>query len=35
MMAVQVKSVMSDAPIPVEAGKSTVLVNVSGSLQMK
>ena len=35
MMAMEAKSVMSDAPIPVEAGKSTVLVNVSGSVQMK
>ena len=34
-MAMQAKSVMSDAPIPVEAGTSTVLVNVSGSVQMK
>lgn len=35
MMAMQAKAEMSDAPISVEAGKSTVLVNVSGSVQMK
>jgi predicted secreted protein len=34
MMAMQAKSEMSDASIPVEAGKSTVLVNVTGSVQM-
>jgi predicted secreted protein len=35
MMAMEARAVTSDAPIPVEAGKSTVLVNVSGSVQMK
>lgn len=35
MMAMEAKAAMSDASIPVEAGKSTVLVNVSGSVQMK
>ena len=35
MMAMEAKSVMSDAPIPVEAGKSTVLVDVTGSVQMQ
>ena len=35
MMAMEAKSAMADAPISVEAGKSTVLVNVSGSVQMK
>ncbi len=35
MMAMSAKAEMSDSPIPVEAGKSTVLVNVSGSVQMK
>ena len=35
MMAMDAKSVISDAPIPVEAGKSTVLVNVTGSVQMQ
>ena len=35
MMAMQSKSAMEDAaPIAVEAGKSTVTVNVSGSVQM-
>ena len=33
--AMQAKSSMADAAIPVEAGKSTVVVNVSGSVQMK
>ena len=35
MMAMEAKAAMSDSPIPVEAGKSTVLVNVSGSVQMR
>ncbi|WP_293605508.1 SIMPL domain-containing protein [Polaromonas sp. UBA4122] len=35
MMATQAKAEMSDSPISVEAGKSTVLVNVSGSVQMR
>lgn len=35
MMAMSAKAEMSDASVPVEAGKSTVLVNVSGSVQMK
>lgn len=35
MMAMESKAAMSDAPIPVEAGKTTVVVNVSGSVQMK
>ena len=34
MMAMEAKSADS-SPIPVEAGKSTVLVNVSGAVQMK
>jgi predicted secreted protein len=34
-MAAMAKAEMSDSPLPVEAGKSTVLVNVSGSVQMK
>jgi uncharacterized protein YggE len=25
----------SDAPVPIEAGKATVVVNVSGSVQLK
>ena len=35
MMAMEARSVVSDAPIPVEAGSSTVLVDVTGSVQMK
>ncbi|MES2413619.1 MAG: SIMPL domain-containing protein [Pseudomonadota bacterium] len=35
MMAMQAKAEMADSPVSVEAGKSTVLVNVSGSVQMK
>jgi predicted secreted protein len=35
MLAMSAKADMSDASIPVEAGKSTVLVTVSGSVQMK
>lgn len=34
-MAMQARSAMSDAPVSVEAGKSTVKVTVSGSVQMK
>ena len=34
-MAMSAKSEMSDSALSVEAGKSTVLVNVSGSVQMK
>lgn len=34
-MAMQAKVEVADVPIPVEAGKSTVQVNVSGSIQMK
>ena len=35
MMAMEARAVTSDVPIPVEAGSSTVLVNVTGSVQMK
>ena len=35
MMAMEAKAAMSDSQIPVEAGKSAVLVNVSGSVQMR
>lgn len=35
MMAMEAKSAMADAPIAVEAGKSTVTVNLSGSVQMR
>lgn len=34
-MAMMAKSAESDSPVSVEAGKSTVLVNVSGSVQMR
>ena len=35
MMAMSARAETSDSPIPVEAGKSTVQVNVTGSVQMK
>jgi len=35
MAAMEAKAAMADAPITVEAGKSTVTVNVSGSVQMR
>lgn len=35
MMAMSAKAEMADSAMPVEAGKSTVVVNVSGSVQMK
>ena len=35
MMAAQAKSFSADAPVPVEAGKTTVVVNVSGAVQLK
>ncbi len=35
MVSMQAKSAESDMPVSVEAGKSTVQVNVSGSVQMK
>ena len=34
-MAMMAKSAESDSPVAVEAGKSTVLVNVNGSIQMR
>ena len=34
-MAMQARSAMADTPVSVEAGKSTVTVTVSGSVQMK
>jgi predicted secreted protein len=34
-MAAEAKSFASDAPLPVEAGKASVVVNVSGSVQLK
>ncbi|MDR3452057.1 MAG: SIMPL domain-containing protein [Rhodoferax sp.] len=35
MMAMEAKASMAEAPVPVEAGKSTVLVTVSGAVQLK
>ena len=35
VMAMEAKSAMSDAPVPVEAGKATVTVTVSGSVQLQ
>ena len=35
LMAMEAKAVSADAPIPLEAGKSTVMVTVSGSVQLK
>lgn len=35
MMTMEAKSMASDAPVPVEAGRSTVVVMVNGSVQMK
>jgi predicted secreted protein len=35
MMAMQAKAEMADSAVPVEAGKSTVLVNVSGAIQLR
>ena len=34
-MAMAAKAVSSDEAVPVEAGKSTVTVTVSGSVQLK
>jgi len=35
LMALESRAAMADAPVPVEAGKSTVQVTVSGSVQLK
>jgi predicted secreted protein len=35
MMATEARAAMADAPVPVEAGKSTVLVTVAGSVQLQ
>ncbi len=35
MMALEAKAAMADAAVPVEAGKSAVVVTVSGSIQLK
>jgi hypothetical protein len=34
-MAMEMKAMASDAPVPMEAGKSAVMVTVSGSVQLK
>jgi hypothetical protein len=31
----EARAAMADAPVPVEAGKSAVVVTVSGSVQLK
>lgn len=35
VFALEARAAVADAPVPVEAGKSTVVVTVSGSVQMK
>ena len=35
MMAMEAKASISDAPVPVEAGKTAVVVTVSGTVQLK
>ncbi len=35
MLAMQAKGAVADAPVPLEAGRSTVTVTVSGSVQLK
>ncbi len=35
MLAMEARASVADAPVPVEAGKTTVLVTVSGSVQLK
>ena len=35
LMAMEAKASVAEAPVPVEAGKTTVLVTVSGSVQLK
>ena len=35
MMAMEAKGAMADSPVPVEAGKTLVQVNVSGAVQLK
>ena len=35
IMAMEAKASMADAPVPVEAGKTSVVVTVSGSVQLK
>ena len=35
IMAMEAKASVADAPVPVEAGKTSVVVTVSGSVQLK
>ena len=35
MMAMQAKAMSADAPVPIEAGKTSVVVSVSGAVQLK
>ncbi len=35
MLAMEMKTAQADAPVPVEAGKSSVVVTVSGSVQLR
>ncbi len=35
MLALEARSAASDAPVPVEAGRSTVMVTISGSVQLQ
>lgn len=35
VMAMELKSAQADAPLPVEAGKSSVVVTISGSVQLR
>lgn len=35
VMALEARATMADAPLPVEAGKTSVVVTVSGSVQLK
>lgn len=35
MVALEMKAMATDAPVPMEAGKSAVVVNISGSVQLK
>jgi len=35
MLAMEARTASADAPVPVEAGKTAVLVTVSGSVQLK
>ena len=35
MMAMEAKGAAADMPVPVEAGKTTVVVSVSGSVHLR